>query len=291
VRQDFAEFGSLIGLDDHNTVLGYGVLSEGHPDRVRISTKGALGLDHNFDAVSRSKGYFTHPYGMPGVIMLDHDPHPHCPESTPESLCALIAEIVPSFADCMKWVMPSVGSGVYRAGHPEEDGRGKGFHLYIAVPDLSDTKRFGEALCMRLWLAGQGYHHVDVRGSLWVRCPVDGNVFKTPERIDFVNKPLLGPGLEWHKVPVTLLKAEGGYFDTRQCGCLSNGELAEYHEQVKASASSPRVMAESAHNRSRRKGWPSASRPGRTGPRPRPCSTRYWKRCSATWGKASRNGW
>jgi hypothetical protein len=149
----------------------------------------------------------------------------------------------------MKWVMPSVGSGVYRAGHPEEDGRGKGFHLYIAVPDLSDTKRFGEALCMRLWLAGQGYHHVDVRGSLWVRCPVDGNVFKTPERIDFVNKPLLGPGLEWHKVPVTLLKAEGGYFDTRQCGCLSNGELAEYHEQVKASASSPRVMAESAHNR------------------------------------------
>ena len=179
----------------------------------------------------------------PGVLMLDHDPHPRGASMRPAELLAALAALVPGSADAAYLVRASVSAGVRIVGQEPAPASG-GYHLFMPVIDASDIPRFGAVLFRRLWLAGHGYIALARNGALLVRTCIDGAVF-AGERLDFTGRPVIGDGLEW--TPPAAEYRNGGYLDTAALPDLSDAENAAYDALVAAAKTAAQPDADKQH--------------------------------------------
>ena len=211
---------------DERTAFGYGLYAETFGNQVNITLKGKE--KESGGIISRSQQYFEY-RSRPGIVMNDHDSDPRGPAVTPAQMQSIIADIFPPFVDAAAWLRGSLSSGVHRPS--EQPQPGKGFHLYTPVLDASDIPRFGAVLFKRLWLAGYGYIAISAAGTFLVRSILDPTVY-SPERLDFVGKPIVGEGLCW--TPPEPFYRDGGYLDTRLLPDLSADEERRFNELVAA---------------------------------------------------------
>lgn len=206
VRCDFSEFGDHLLSADQSTAFGYGLPPYDEARVVMVDDPRA----GKGGTIARARQYLAFPKG-PGVLMLDHDPHPDGAEvESPAALLGILENITPAIAGSAAVWRGSVSARVVRAGADPEPS--KGFRVYLPVLDASDIPRAGGVLFKRLWLADYGHIAVSASGALLVRTVIDGVVFQ-PERLDFVGQPVIvGDGLEYS--PEAPGHRRGGYLDT-----------------------------------------------------------------------------
>jgi putative DNA primase/helicase len=217
VTLPFREFTQFQKHTKSNQAVGFGV---NEADTVKISVNGALKPGY----VARTKESFPYTQG-PGVIMLDHDFNEFSKSFTAETLRDVLIEVHPEIATAECISRSSISAGVYRIG--ETPSTSKGHHTYMPVLDASDLPRYGQVLFNRLWLAGYGFIALASNGAMLIRSIIDGVVF-SPERLDFVGKPVVGEGLTY--TPPTVDYRPGGYLDTHTLPDLTEEE----HQQVRA---------------------------------------------------------
>ena len=222
VRMDFSDFGKALSDADKRTAFGYGLHAEQFGEQVNIALKGR----ESEQAISRTRQYLEYRPG-PGIAMDDHDPHPRGPAVTPDQLLTILTNVFPQFADAAVWVRGSLSAGVHREG--EQPQPGKGFHTYTPVLDASDIPRFGQVHFKRLWLAGYGYIAISAAGTFLTRSIIDSTVY-SPERLDFVGRPVVGDGLIW--TPPEPVYKDGGYLNTRLLSDLSADEEWKFNQLV-----------------------------------------------------------
>ena len=243
VSLDFAAFGAALARASEREAWGYGLHDAAtHGEAVKLAI--AAKANPAKGVLARTREYFDY-RAEPGVLMVDHDPNPDGPAVRPEQLRGILAAVWPEFSGAAVWARGSLSAGVHREGEAPKPGRG--FHLYFAVADAADIPRFGKALFKRLWLAGHGFIAVSGAGSFLVRSVIDGAVFDG-ERLDFVGKPVVGPGLAY-TAPEAAYHA-GGYLDTRSLPDLDPAEerqLAALIDQAK--------QGREADRRARRGKW------------------------------------
>jgi len=253
VSLDFAAFGPALAKASEREAFGYGLHDAAtHGEAVKLAV--AAKAEPAKGVLARTRDYFDYRPG-PGVLMVDHDPHPDGPAVTAEELRGILAAVCPEFADAAAWARGSLSAGVHREGEAPKPGRG--FHLYFAGADAADIPRFGKVLFNRLWLAGHGFIAVSSAGSFLVRSIIDGAVFDG-ERLDFVGKPVVGPGLAY--TPPEATYHPGGWLDTRSLPDLD----AEEEEQLAALIDLAKQGRE-ADRRAQRATWEEAHVRGMVG--------------------------
>jgi len=238
----FAEFGTALAQATERVAFGYGLHDPTHGEAVKLAI--AAKADPAKGILARTREYFDYRPG-PGVLMVDHDPHPDGPAVTAEELRDILAAVCPAFADAAAWVRGSLSAGVHPEGEVPKPGRG--FHVYLPVADAADIPRFGKTLVKCLWLAGHGFIAVSSAGSFLVRALIDGAVFDG-ERLDFVGKPMVGPGLAY--TPPEATYHAGGYLDTHALP-----DLTEEEERQLAALIAQAKQAREADRRARRAKW------------------------------------
>ncbi len=210
-----------------NTAFGYGVFSPELPDKMKIAVNKRA--DAAKGTIARTKENFNYPPST-GIIMIDHDPSPFGPNLSPADLLAILIEIHPDIAKSAKFFRGSVSSGIYKKG--ESPLPSKGFHLYIAVAYAADIPRYGQTIFERLWLLGHGFIALSNCGNALVRSVIDATVF-SPERIDFVGKPVIqGDGLSYTDPEGELI--DGCLLDTSTLPSLTDAEQLHFQELVDA---------------------------------------------------------
>lgn len=225
VSLDFWDFGKVLSDADDKTAFGYGLHdSEAFGEHVKITVSGRK--NESKRVLSRTQKYFEY-RAQPGILMNDHDPNPCGPSVTAGELQAILENIFPPFTGAACCVRGSLSSGVHRPG--EQPQPGKGFHIYSPVQDASDIPRFGTVLFKRLWLAGHGYIAISAAGTFLIRSILDASVY-SPERLDFVGRPVVGEGLKW--TPTEPVYKLGGYLDTRLLPDLATDEEQAFNELV-----------------------------------------------------------
>ena len=219
VTMPFVEFPDALSRATEKQAFGYGLHSLNHPDKVKIAVSGKEHPEKHI--IARTKDYFQ--YLGSGVVMIDHDPNEFGQTMTADELMAVLIAIHPDIAQAASVVRGSVSSGVHRMG--ESLRTDKGFHIYIPVKNAADIPRYGKVLFDRLWLAKFGFIALASNGALLVRTVIDGAVF-SPERLDFVGKPIIsGGGLEY--TPPKAIYTEGGLLDTESQQNLTEDEQVE----------------------------------------------------------------
>jgi len=243
VAIDFSQFGAALSEAGATEAFCYGLHdSAAYAEAVKIAI--AAKAEPGKGVLARTREYFNYRQ-QPGVLMLDFDPSADGQAMTPEQLRGILAGVCPGFADAAAWVRGSLSAGVHREGEAPRPGRG--FHVYIAVPDASDIPRFGKALFKRLWLGGHGFIALSSAGSFLVRTVIDGAVFDG-ERLDFVGKPMVGPGLAY--TPPEATYHAGGYLDTHALP-----DLTEEEERQLAALIAQAKQGREADRRARRATW------------------------------------
>ena len=209
-----------------NEAFGYGIHAASLPNEVKIVVKGKESIDR--DTVSRSLDFFT--YKRAGISMIDHDPSEYGKSLTADELIALITEIHSEFEHCAKVIRGSVSAGVHLSG--DEPSTSNGFHIYLPVLDASLIPGYGKLLSQHLWLNGHGYIALAANGSKLVRTCIDGSVF-SPERLDFVGKPvLLGEGLSYTAPEPKYI--DGGMLDLSTLPELDEADLSFVNDLIEA---------------------------------------------------------
>jgi hypothetical protein len=226
VAMDFAGFGTELTKASERVAFGYG-LHDADAYGAAVAIAIAAKADPAQRILARTREFFDYRSG-PGVVMIDHDPQPGGPVVTPDELLDTLAAVCPVFAHAACWVRGSLSAGVHLAGEAPKPG--KGFHLYFAAADAADIPRFGKALSKRLWLAGHGFVALSSAGSFLVRSLIDAAVFDG-ERLDFVGRPVVGPGLAYTPPPATY--RDGGYLDTSALSDLDEAEAERFAALVK----------------------------------------------------------
>ncbi len=120
----FAEFGPALARASECEAFGYGlhdVATHGEAVKLAIAAK----ADPAKGVLARTREYFDY-RPWPGVLMIDHDPHPDGPTVTPEQLRGILAAVCPAFVGAACWVRGSLSAGIHREGEAPRPGRG--FH-------------------------------------------------------------------------------------------------------------------------------------------------------------------
>jgi hypothetical protein len=243
VLLDFAQFGAALTRAGEREAFCYGLHdAAAHGEAVQIAI--AAKADPARGVLARTREFFDYRPG-PGVVMIDHDPHPDGPAVTPEALRDILAAVCPAFAGAACWVRGSLSAGVHLEGEAPKPGRG--FHLYLAAADAADIPRFGRALFRRLWLAGHGYIALSGAGSFLVRAVIDEAVF-AGERLDFTGCPIVGPGLAY--APPEAVYHTGGYLDT-----FAQPDLSEAEERQFAAVVAQAKQAREGDRQAQRARW------------------------------------
>jgi len=221
----FSEFADELQSAGSSTAFGYGICN-GHSSNIKqIVTK--KHLSNNPEAISRSKDFFSYSKSA-GILMIDYDPDPNIKSLSIEEFLAILSIIIPGFSGISYIVRGSISSCVKLNNSLTDEL--SGVHLYIPVQDASDIPRFGDILFKSLWLRGYGYVAHSASGALLIRTITDTAVY-SPERLDFVGKPLLNaPSL--HYVPPKMATNNGDYLDTTILNGLTTFELGEYEKLV-----------------------------------------------------------
>ena len=239
---DFHKFDECLDRAGPNVAFCYGLHDNAkYGEVVKIAT--ATKADPEKKILARTREFFDYRV-EPGILMIDHDPHPDGPTLTPGELQTILADIHPPFAEAACWVRGSLSAGVYKKGETAKSERG--FHLYFAVTNASDIPRFGKVLFNRLWLSGHGFIALSVAGSCLVRSMIDAAVFDG-ERLDFVGSPVVGEGLAF-KTPKPAY-FDGTYLDTQSLPDLTEAEQAQLKalvEQAKQARESDRQAKRAA---------------------------------------------
>jgi P4 family phage/plasmid primase-like protien len=234
---DFAKFDECLDKAGPNVAFCYGLHDfTNYGEIVKIST--ASKANPAKKILARTREFFDYRV-EPGILMIDHDPHPGGPMLTPGELRTLLAQIYPPFTHAACWIRGSLSAGVHKKGESAKPGRG--FHLYFAVANASDIPRFGKALFNRLWLLGHGFIALSAAGSCLVRSVIDAAVFDG-ERLDFVGKPIIGDGLEFTAPKPDY--ADGSCLDTQSFPDLTEAEQAQIKaliEQAKQAREADRL--------------------------------------------------
>lgn len=174
------------------------VLNLGRMKGGRTSAQVVTGakLDPARNVIARSLAYFEHAPGE-GWLLLDHDTK-DMPDDVRERVEALgggvaaIKRIWPDLADADYLVRPSSSGGVYIDGGSPTAATG--FHLFVRVDGVRQSKKILDTLTARAWEAGLAWHAVAKSGALLERSVIDAAV-GGPERLVFTAAPVLGKGV------------------------------------------------------------------------------------------------
>lgn len=218
IRIPIEQFADYLDKAESNTAFGYGLPPA---NKARIVVNGKQDPANN--VISRTKEYFSYK-PVPGVLMLDHDPSPYGPNVSPDEMIAILEKIHPDIKDAYILVRGSISSGVHKH-HEEPAQKPSSYHIYLFVKDSTDIPRYGEALYKNLWLEGYGFIALSARGDLLERSIIDKCVF-SPERLDFVGKPVIKDSQLRYKTPEIRI-AKGGLLDTKTLLDLTESKFSK----------------------------------------------------------------
>ena len=232
----FPEFFEMLSEAGASIAFAYGVHASHYPDQVAITVSGKEDPANN--VLARTKNFYDYPDGA-GILMLDYDPSEYGQDMTPSQLLEVLGNIDYALVSAAKIVRPSLSSNISMIG--SEVTVNRGFHIYIPVANAVDIPRYGKVLFDRLWLAGLGYIALSRNGAMLIRTVTDGVVF-SPERLDFVGKPVIdSPLLEYKPlVPAYFL---GGVLDTSTLPDLSGAEKIQLERMITESKSAIQVKS------------------------------------------------
>ncbi len=189
--------------------------------------------------ITRTKDNFQDSDSV-ALAVLDYDPDESQPYYTPDKTIDIISEVVPGFREAEKVINYSTSSYIYDKDGNNLSGETPGYHIYFLVKNGSDIQRFVKILEKLLWLAGYGYIKNSKSGSQLIRGVIDIAVF-SPERLDFIAPPVLGPGLVQRKPDPIYI--EGSVLDTSLIKDLTQQEEKEFTDLVNKAKSENKPQA------------------------------------------------
>ena len=242
VRQKihFSEFVKALEAAKEKNAFAYGVHDASYPDKVHIRVGGKADPDKSI--LARTQDYYQ--FEGAGIFMIDHDPSEFGFPHDTESLLALLAVIMPEFAQSARIERGSLSAGVH---FPDEQPQaGKGFRLYFPVANARDIPRFSDNLLKRLWLHGAGFIALSKSGAKLTRTVLDGSVY-TPERLDFTGSPIVGTGLAY--TPSQPIFHDGQTLDTSLLSDLTQDELTRYEQLIADAKKAIEPESQTAQNK------------------------------------------
>jgi hypothetical protein len=225
----------LIGERGSNEAILLGTLRSDLPDEVDVVTKSKLNGAAASDVVSRTAEFFVYRSAEPAFALIDFD-QKGMPLEMARRLAeaggveTVIARIIPEFMAAGRVMRSSTSAGLFRGDNGEELPHSGGLHIFVAVRDGADVKRFLQTLHERCWLAGWGWMLVGAGGQLLERSIVD-RVVGGPERLIFEGAPVLIPPIAQDLESRRPIPIEGGRLDTvLTCPHLTIVEKAKLKE-------------------------------------------------------------
>jgi hypothetical protein len=251
-----AELGGRIGGALPNQAFALGTMVEGVADTARIVTKAELQAKSNGVAranlITRSREHLEFRRG-PGWVLFDVDLKgmPETVRTRVEAaggVWAALVSVVPELASTMRVMRLSTSAGLFcevpeLVRFPHSGGR----HIFIAVQDVSDSKRFLEVMHQRCWNAGFGWLILNAAGQILERSLIDRTV-GSPERLVLEAPPELVPPLQQDVGARKPIVVEGGLFNTRfSCPELSLAKSRQLEIQIAAARRHLRPMADQGY--------------------------------------------
>jgi hypothetical protein len=237
-RFDFSRIKELSELIDQfgsDQALTLGGLRPDLPARVEVVTKRKLNGAASPNVIARTRDYFTYRSGQPALALVDYDTRgmPHNVANKITELGGLwptLVSVIPELNGVTRLERKSTSAGLFRSDTGEMLPGSGGAHVFLAVQDGEDIKRFLKALHARCWLAGLGWLMVGAGGQLLERSIVD-RVVGSPEHLVFEGAPVLVPPLAQDKASRRPVSIEGEVLDTlAACPPLTILERARLHE-------------------------------------------------------------
>jgi hypothetical protein len=189
---DLHEFmGVLLGLAS-NQCLTYGVT--GASPLQLVTEAEWIKAGRPSSSVSRTESNFHWGEGLPGFLMLDHDPQSGMRRYTPADLIRVLRQ-VPELADVDLLTWPSASSLIFNRDTDECLSTMKGCRVYVMVQDATAIPKLGRYIVDSLWAAGHGVFAVSRAGRVLERGLFDTAVWQT-NRLDFAAGAICKPPLE-----------------------------------------------------------------------------------------------
>jgi hypothetical protein len=185
--------------------LALGVMVEGVEEEARIVTKSKLQTKFGGAArpnlITRSLDFFEFRPGKPALALIDFDVKgmPEAIRVRVEALGGLwraLVSVLPALERAPRVMRASTSAGLfYETPELVRFPHSGGMHVYVAVKDGADIRRFLKALHQRCWLAGLGWIELSAAGQMLERSLVDVTV-GSPERLVFEGSPRVMPPLQ-----------------------------------------------------------------------------------------------
>jgi len=190
-------------------------------------------FDNQPDTITRTKKYFQFAEEN-ALLLFDYDPASGQPVLSVLEVISGIDKLISGFSECAKVITQSTSSNIFDKESGELLSIGKGFHIYCAVKNGRDIKRFSEILYKRAWLKkiNLGFILISKAGSLLERVNLFDKAVFSPERLIFEAAPELTADL-YQKRPQPEY-FHGGPLDTTKLLNLEDKEEKEYARRVKA---------------------------------------------------------
>jgi hypothetical protein len=215
--QDIDELKDLLARTTSEQALALGALRDDLPTKARIVTERSLNGQAQPGIIARTQANIVYDKG-PAFALLDHD-RKGMPASVAGRLKQLggfwpaILTVMPELAHVARVTRTSTSSGLIRTDTGKRLAGSGGLHVFVAVQDGTDIRRFLQDLHARCWLAGLGWMMVSKSGSLLDRSIIDRMVYG-PERLVFEGPPILEGPLKQDKNSRRPVAVEGELLDT-----------------------------------------------------------------------------
>jgi hypothetical protein len=222
-------FSGLIDNCPSNVAFVLGALRPDLPRNVYVTTQDRITPATPFNTIFRSRANLVFGKGKPGYVGIDYDRKGAPPELLERinklgGFVPALISICPGIAGAARLVRASTSAGLFNSATGEQFHGSGGFHCFIAVQDVSDSKRFIEALFDRCWLHGLGWIWISDGALPLLRSIVD-RVTPTPEHLFFEGNPILGLNLAQDLTARVPIITDGGWLDTRDaCPSLNAAE-------------------------------------------------------------------
>ena len=195
-----AELVELIGGLLPCEAIGTGRIADGR-ERAVVVTSGKERRGRG--EIARTLDFFDFPAG-PGWLLLDHDAKAMPPDVARRVAdlggpVAALEHLWPELRTARRVVKASSSGGVYVDGGAPSIATG--FHVFVALSDVSRSKSALSALQARAWAAGLAWVAFGKNGARLERSIVDVAV-GSPERLIFTAPPRLGPGVKREPPPI-----------------------------------------------------------------------------------------
>ena len=199
---DIDELKDLLARTTSEQALALGALRDDLPTKARIVTERSLNGQAQPGIIARTQANIVYDKG-PAFALLDHD-RKGMPASVAGRLKQLggfwpaMLTVMPELAHVARVTRTSTSSGLIRSDTGERLAGSGGLHVFVAVQEGTDIRRFLQDLHARCWLAGLGWMMVSKSGSLLDRSIIDRMVYG-PERLVFEGPPILEDPLKQDK--------------------------------------------------------------------------------------------